>query len=58
MILKRLDWKEDNIITKKLPDWEEKEHKKIEANPTFIQIVDNQGRMIFKTANYSHIIFI
>ena len=51
VVLKRLDWKGDNIFTKKLPDWEEKEHKKIEANPTFIQIADNGGQVIFKTAN-------
>ena len=51
VVLKRLDWKGDNISTKKLPEWEEKEHKKIEANPTFIQIVDNGGQVIYKTAN-------
>jgi signal transduction histidine kinase len=51
IVLKRIDWKGDKISTKKLPEWEEKEHKKIEANPTFIQIVDNKGQVIFKTAN-------
>jgi signal transduction histidine kinase len=51
VILKTLDWKGDRIITKKMQKWEENEHKKIEANPTFIQIVDNRDRMIFKTAN-------
>lgn len=50
-VLNILDWKGGNIITKKIKKWEEKEHKKIEANPTFIQIVDNGDRMIFKTAN-------
>lgn len=51
VILKTLDLKGDYISTKKMPDWEESEHKKIEANPTFIQIVDNNEMMIFKTAN-------
>ncbi len=59
VILKTLDWKGDIISTKKMPDWEESEHKKIEANPTFIQIVDNQEKMIFKTANLqsNHFLF-
>ena len=51
VILNTLKWKGDYINTKKMPDWEESEHKKIEANPTFIQIVDNKEKMIFKTAN-------
>ena len=59
VILKTLDWKDDYINTKKMPDWEESEHKKIEANPTFIQIVDNNEKMIFKTANLrsNHFLF-
>ena len=51
IVLNRLDWKGDNISTKKMPEWEENEHKKIEANPTFIQITDNNDKIIFKTAN-------
>ena len=50
-VLNSLDWKGDNIITKKMQKWEENKHKKIEANPTFIQIADNGDRIIFKTAN-------
>ncbi|MEQ1797870.1 MAG: histidine kinase dimerization/phospho-acceptor domain-containing protein [Lacibacter sp.] len=50
-ILNTLDWKADSIIINKMPEWEEAEHKKIEVNPTFIQIVDNRERMIFKSAN-------
>lgn len=59
VILKTLDWKGDFISTKKMSDWEESEHKKIEANPTFIQIVDNQEKMIFKTVNLqsNHFLF-
>ena len=41
-ILNTLDWKADSIIINKMPEWEEAEHKKIEVNPTFIQIVDNR----------------
>jgi signal transduction histidine kinase len=59
VVLKTLDWKGDYISTDKMPGWEESEHKKIEANPTFIQIVDNQEKMIFKTANLrsNHFLF-
>ncbi len=58
-ILNTLDWKQDSIIINKLPEWEEAEHKKVEVNPTFIQIVDNKDRMIFKSANLqsNHFLF-
>jgi len=50
-LLSSLDWQDDHIIINKLPEWEEAEHKKIEINPTFIQIVDNHDRMVFRSAN-------
>jgi signal transduction histidine kinase len=50
-ILSSIDWKDNEINLDKLPDWEEEEHKKVEANPTFIQIVDDRGQVIFKSAN-------
>ncbi len=58
-ILNTLDWKGDSIIINKMPEWEESEHKKVEVNPTFIQIVDNKDNLIFKSANlYSnHFLF-
>jgi len=58
-ILNALDWKGDTIIINKMPEWEEAEHNKIEVNPTFIQIVDNKERMIFKSANLqsNHFLF-
>jgi len=58
-ILNTLDWKQDNIIINKLPEWEEAEHKKVEVNPTFIQIVDNKDSIIFKSANLqaNHFLF-
>lgn len=59
VVLKTLDRKGDYISTNKMPEWEKSEHRKIEANPTFIQIVDNKERMIFKTANLqsNHFLF-
>jgi signal transduction histidine kinase len=58
-ILNTLDWKADSIIINKMPEWEEAEHRKVEVNPTFIQIVDNRDRMIFKSANLqsNHFLF-
>lgn len=58
-VLNSLGRKEDSIIINKMPEWEEAEHKKIEVNPTFIQIVDSRERMIFKTANLqtNHFLF-
>ena len=58
-ILNTLDWKGDSIIINKMPEWEEAEHKKVEVNPTFIQIVDNKEQMIFKSANLqgNHFLF-
>ena len=50
-ILNSLDWKKDSIIINKMPEWEEAEHKKVEVNPTFIQIVDNEDKLVFKSAN-------
>ncbi len=46
-----IDWKHNEINLDKLPDWEEEEHKKVEANPTFIQIVDEREQVVFKSAN-------
>ncbi len=58
-IVNNLDWKGDSIIINKMPEWEEAEHRKVEVNPTFIQIVDNREKMIFKSANLqsNHFLF-
>jgi two-component system heavy metal sensor histidine kinase CusS len=50
-IINTIDWKGDSIIINKIPEWEEAEHKKLEVNPTFIQIVDNKDRIIYKSIN-------
>ncbi|WPV66344.1 sensor histidine kinase [Chitinophaga sp. LS1] len=58
-IINSLDWKEDSIIVIKMPEWEEAEHKKVEVNPTFIQIVNNKDKMIFRSENLrsNHFLF-
>ena len=50
-VFNNLDWKGDYIFMNKMPEWEEAEHKQIEVNPTFLQIVDIQEHTIFKSAN-------
>jgi len=42
-----------------MPEWEEAEHKQLEVNPTFIQIVDLNGETVFKSANLqeNHFLF-
>ena len=50
-VFSNLDWDDDAVIMNKMPEWEEAEHKQIEVNPTFLQIVDLSGKTIFKSAN-------
>ena len=46
-----LFWKNDSIIINKMPEWDEAEHANVEVSPTFLQIVDSKGRIIFHSAN-------
>ncbi|MCC6410505.1 MAG: HAMP domain-containing protein [Saprospiraceae bacterium] len=50
-VLSNLRWAGDSIIIEKMPEWEESEHLQIEVNPTFLQVVDAQGKLLFRTAN-------
>lgn len=58
-VFSNLDWDDDTVIMNKMPEWEESEHKQIEVNPTFIQIVDLNGKTLFKSANFqeNHFLF-
>lgn len=58
-VFANLDWDDNQIIMNKMPEWEEAEHKQLEVNPTFIQIVDLNGNTIFKSINLqeSHFLF-
>ncbi len=42
---------QDSIVINKMPEWEEAEHSQIEVNPTFLQINDKQGKVIFRSVN-------
>lgn len=50
-VFSNLDWHRDSIIIYKMPEWEEAEHNKVEVNPTFLQIVDLKGKVVFHSSN-------
>jgi heavy metal sensor kinase len=50
-VFSNINLENDSILINKMPEWEEAEHQQIEVNPTFIQIVDNKGKTIFKSLN-------
>ncbi len=50
-VFSNFNWENDSILISKMPEWEEAEHQQIEVNPTFIQIVDIDGKAIFKSIN-------
>ena len=50
-MLSNLRWMGDSIIIAHMPEWEEKEHQQIEVNPTFLQLVDAGGHLLFRSSN-------
>ncbi len=50
-VLHNLRWTQESILINSLPEWEEKEHGQIEVNPTFLQIVDARGDLLFRSSN-------
>jgi len=50
-VFNNLDWHQDTILIHKLPEWDEAEHNKVEVNPTFLQIVDTKGNVVFHSSN-------
>lgn len=50
-VLNNLRWAGDSIIIESMPEWEEKEHQQIEVNPTFLQVVNARGQLLFRSAN-------
>ncbi len=41
----------DSIIFKNKAEWEEREHREIQVNPVFIQLIDKQGNLMDKSPN-------
>lgn len=50
-VFSNIDWHLDSIIINKMPEWDEAEHNKIEVNPTFLQIVNTKGKVVFHSSN-------
>lgn len=51
-VFKSLDWNKKGVsITKKMSERDEEEHSQIQANPTFLQITDTKGQIVFKSSN-------
>lgn len=50
-VMNNLHWNRDSILLYSMPEWEEKEHKQVEVNPTFLQVVDAKGHVLFRTGN-------
>lgn len=42
---------EDEIIIHNIPEWDEVEHKAVEVDPIFLQIVDARGTVVFHSEN-------
>jgi signal transduction histidine kinase len=58
-VFSNIHWKGDSLILDMMPEWEEREHRQAEVSPTFLQVVDSKGRLIFRTANLQndHLLF-
>ncbi len=50
-VIKSLGFEGDSIVISKMSEWEEQEHQQEEVNPTFLQLVDKQGRLLFRSTN-------
>ncbi len=50
-VLNNLRWQGDSIIIESMPEWDEKEHQQTEVNPVFLQVVDKDGSLLFRSSN-------
>ncbi len=50
-VISNLFWLQDSIIVNRMPEWEEAEHSQVEVNPTFLQLKDIRGNIIFRSNN-------
>ena len=55
-ILDDIDTAKDFIFFKDTTEWNEQEHKAVEVYPTFIEITDDQGKIVKKTSNLKDLI--
>lgn len=50
-VLRSLRWTGSSIGIEHLSEWEENEHQRTEVNPTFLQLSDAIGRVLFRSSN-------
>lgn len=50
-VFSNLDWHGDSIYINRMPEWDEVEHSRVEVNPTFLQITNKNGMVIFRSSN-------
>ncbi|MEI6435455.1 MAG: HAMP domain-containing sensor histidine kinase [Bacteroidota bacterium] len=58
-VFTNISWKGDSLVLDMLPERLESEHRQAEVSPTFLQVVDAKGSLVFKSANlrYDHLLF-
>jgi signal transduction histidine kinase len=54
-----ISWAGDSLILDMTPERLEMEHRQAEVSPTFLQVVDARGRLVFRSANLrsDHLLF-
>ena len=50
-ISKNIEVWDGKVMVRKSAEWDEKEHEEVEVNPTFVQITDRAGNLIYLSAN-------
>lgn len=50
-VFKNIELEGDLIFMHKSPEMDEKEHNRVEVNPTFLQITNKSGALVFQSAN-------
>ena len=50
-VFRSLGFVGDSIVITKMTEWQENEHLQEEVNPTFLQLVDAQGKLLFHSSN-------
>lgn len=50
-VFKSIVVRNDSILVSNLNEWDEAEHQKVEVNPTFLQVIDANGNILFHSSN-------
>lgn len=50
-VFENLKWQGDSLVVNLMQEWQEKEHHQTEVNPTFLQVNDKAGQVVFRSAN-------